>query len=57
MPDSQFKMADGPTDPHSLPSPSVAEANQARKAQYIPGWALGGIAAVIVAVVLLAVLR
>lgn len=50
-------MPDSKVDPQSLPSPSVAEANQARKAQFIPGWALGGIAAVIAAVVLFAVLR
>ncbi|HVV13691.1 hypothetical protein [Amycolatopsis sp.] len=49
-------MPDTKTDPHRLPSPSVAEAKQAQKAQFIPAWAMVGIALVIVAVVLLAVL-
>jgi hypothetical protein len=48
---------DSKVDPQRLPSPTVAEAKQAQKAAFIPGWALGGIALVIVAVVLFAVLR
>jgi hypothetical protein len=50
-------MPDSKVDPQNLPSPSHAEAMQAAKRQFIPGWALLGIAAVIVAVVLFAVLR
>ncbi|HWB67238.1 MAG TPA: hypothetical protein VG708_10470 [Mycobacteriales bacterium] len=45
------------TDPHSLPSPRMAEAKQSQKAEFIPGWAMGGIVAVIAALVLLAILR
>jgi type VI protein secretion system component VasF len=48
---------DSDVDPQNLPNPTTAEANQARKREFIPGWALMGIAAVIVAVVLFAVLR
>jgi hypothetical protein len=48
-------MPDKDTDPQNLPSVSVAEANQAAKREFIPGWALLGIVAVIVAIVLLAV--
>jgi hypothetical protein len=44
------------TDPHRLPSVAGAEANQARKAEFIPipGWALAMIAALVIVVVLLA---
>ena len=49
-------MGDLKTDPHRLPSPSVAKANQAAKREFIPSWALIGIALVVIAVVLLAVL-
>jgi hypothetical protein len=46
------------TDPHRLPSVTGAEANQARKAQFIPipGWSLAILLVIVVAVVLLAVL-
>jgi hypothetical protein len=44
------------TDPHRLPSVTGAEANQARKAQYIPtrGWTLGLLAAVVIIVLIAA---
>jgi hypothetical protein len=45
------------TDPHRLESPSVAEAKQGAKREFIPGWPMVGILAVIVAIVLFAVLR
>jgi hypothetical protein len=48
-------MPDSAVDPQNLPNPTTAEANQARKREFIPGWALLGVAAVIAAVVLLAV--
>ncbi|HVT75658.1 MAG TPA: hypothetical protein VHD87_01410 [Acidimicrobiales bacterium] len=47
---------DARVDPHRLPSVTGAEAKQEAKAEFIPGWALGGIALVIVGIVLLAVL-
>jgi hypothetical protein len=50
-------VSDKDTDPQNLPSPSVAEAKQAAKREFIPGWALLGIAAVVIAVVLFGVLR
>jgi hypothetical protein len=50
-------MPDKDTDPQNLPSVAGAEANQAAKREFIPGWALLGIVAVIAAVVLFAVLR
>ena len=50
-------MPDSDTDPHKLPSVTVAEANQEAKRSFIPGWALLGIAAVIVAIVLFGVLH
>lgn len=55
-------MSNAKTDPHRLPSVTGAEANQARKAQFIPipGWSLAILLAIllviVVAVVLLAVL-
>jgi hypothetical protein len=50
-------MPDSKVDPQSLPNPTTAEANQARKREFIPGWALLGIAAVIAAGVLFAIFR
>jgi hypothetical protein len=49
-------MPDSKTDPHRLPSPSVAESKQAAKREFIPLPAVVGIVLVIVAIVLLAVL-
>lgn len=48
-------MPDKDTDPQNLPNVAQAEANQARKREFIPGWALLGIVAVIAGVVALAV--
>jgi hypothetical protein len=50
-------MPDSDVDPQNLPNVSHAEAMQAAKRQFIPSWALFGIGAVIVAIVLFAVLR
>jgi hypothetical protein len=48
-------MPDSKVDPQNLPNPTTAEANQARKREFIPGWALLGIAGVVAAVVLFAI--
>jgi hypothetical protein len=48
-------VSDAKTDPHRLPSVTGAEAMQEAKREFIPSWALAGIALVIVGIVLLAV--
>jgi hypothetical protein len=56
---SPAEVPDSKTDPHRLPSVTGAEANQARKAEFmpIPGWSLAILVAVVIVAVLVAVLN